>query len=192
MRKSCGILAVAVLALTGCGSSSSTQSSPEPSAATTPATEPNIVSQAKGGESICKDKAGDSASKVVDLAQARLFSDGTEMLATFNTVANVPTTGTVLYSVRAWSADGSKEYQLGAKFKDGKEIATFVVAVGSGQQENITTGAVAADKQVSGRYPLAKLEGLGDKFEWSAKVTVDDTEADRCPGGDVRSRFPGA
>ena len=184
--------AIAVLALTGCGSASSTQSSQEPSAATTPATEPNIVSKATGGESICKDKAGDSASKVVDLAQARLQSDGTEMSTTFNTVANLPTTGTVLYSVRAWSTAGSKEYQLGVKFKDGKEIANFVTDVGSGKQENITNGAVAADKQVSARYPLAKLEGLGDKFEWSAKVTVDGTEADRCPGGDVRSRFPGA
>jgi hypothetical protein len=154
--------------------------------------EPSAVSKAVGGESICEDRAGDSESKVVDLAKARLFSDGTEMLATFNTVANVPTTGTVLYAVRAWSADGSKEYQLGVEFQDGKETANFVTEAGSGKRENITTGAVAADKQVSVRYPLAKLEGLGDKFEWSAKVTVDDTEADRCPGGDVRSRFPGA
>ncbi|WP_395404234.1 hypothetical protein ACHMXB_07840 [Arthrobacter sp. UC242_113] len=121
------------------------------------------MSKAVGGESICKDNAGDSASKVVDLAQARLFSDGTEMLASFSTVANVPTTGTVLYAVRAWSSDRSKEYQFGAKFQDGKEIATFVTDVGSGKQENITTGAVAADKQVSGRYPLAKLAGLGDR-----------------------------
>ena len=192
MRKSCGIFAVAVLALTGCASSSSTQPGPEPSAATTPAVEPSTASKAVGGESVCNDKAGDSASKVVDLAQARLQSDGTEMSTTFNTVANVPTTGTVLYAVRAWSSDGSKEYQFGVKFQDGKETANFVTEAGSGKQENITTGAVAADKQVSVRYPLAKLEGLGDKFEWSAKVTVDGTEADRCPGGDVRSRFPGA
>ena len=192
MRKSCGIFAVAVLALTGCASSSSTQPSPEPSAATTAAVEPSTASKAVGGESICKDKAGDSASKVVDLTQARLLSDGTEMLASFNTVANVPTTGTVLYAVRAWSADSSKEYQLGVEFQDGKETANFVTEAGSGKKENITTGAVAADKQVSVGYPLAKLEGLGDKFEWSAKVTVDDAEADRCPGGDVRARFPGA
>lgn len=186
MKKYWGILTVAVLTLTGCAS---TQSGP--SATTTSTTETSPASKAGIGESICKDKAGDSTSKLVDLAQARLLSDGTLMSATFDTVENVPTTGTVLYSVRAWSADGSTEYQFGAKFQDGQEIANFV-ADGSAQQENITNGAVAADKQISLRYPLAKLEGLGDKFEWSAKVTVDGTEADRCPGGDVRTRFPGA
>ena len=188
MKKHWGILTLAVLVLTACASS--TKSSPEPPATTKPATETSAASKAETGESICKDKAGDSTSKVVDLAQARLLSDGTLMFATFNTVANIPTTGTVLYSMRAWSADGSKEYRFGAKFQDGQEIANFVED-GSAQQENITNGAVAADKQVSLRYPLAKLEGLGDKFEWSAKVTVDGTEVDRCPGGDVRTRFPG-
>lgn len=189
MKKQWGILTVAVLALTGCAST--TQSSPEPSAMTTPATGTSAASKAGTGESICEDKAGDSTSNIVDLAQARLVSDGTLMFATFNTVADVPTTGTVLYAVRVWSADRSKEYQFGAKFRDGKEITNFV-ADGSGQQENITNEAVAADQQVSLRYPLTKLEGLGDKFEWSAKVTVDGSEADRCPGGDVRTRFPGA
>lgn len=186
MKKYWGILTVAVLALTGCASTQSGQS-----ATTTSPTETSPASKAGIGESICKDKAGDSTSKLVDLAQARLLSDGTSISATFDTVANVPTTGSVLYSVRAWSADGNKEYQLGAKFQDGKEIATFVTE-GSAQQENVTNEAVAAAKQVILQYPLAKVEGLGDKFEWSAKVTVDGTEVDRCPGGDVRTRFPGA
>lgn len=86
------------------------------------------------------------------------------MFATFNTLASVPTTGTVLYSVTAWSADGSKGYKFGAKFQDGQAIANFVADLGSAQQESITKGALAAEKQVSVRYPLAKLEGLGDKF----------------------------
>jgi hypothetical protein len=50
---------------------------------------------------------------------------------------------------------------------------------------------MVADKQVSVPYPLAQLEGLGDKFGWSAKVNVDGTDVDRCPGGDVRTQFPG-
>ncbi|WP_306638052.1 hypothetical protein [Pseudarthrobacter siccitolerans] len=109
---------------------------------------------------------------------------------TFTTAANVPTTGTVLYSVTAWSSEGKTGYQLGSKFQNGKEIANFVYNLTTNKQENITNGAVAADKTVSTRYPLAKLAGLGDTFGWSGTVTVDGTDVDRCPDGNAKTQFP--
>lgn len=180
------ILAVSLLALTGCGAGAT--ASPSPTATTASAT-PTAASKASISESICKDDAGDS-SKAVDLDQARLLSDGKLMYVTFNTVANVPTTGTILYSVTAWSPDGKTGYQFGTKFQNGREIANFVFNISKSKQENITNGAVAADKQVSARYPLAQLAGLGDKFGWSATVTVDGTDVDRCPGGETKTQFP--
>ncbi|WP_461175241.1 hypothetical protein M1D93_20000 (plasmid) [Arthrobacter sp. Z1-9] len=126
----------------------------------------------------------------MDLDQTRLLSDGRLMFVSFNTVADTPTTGTVLYSVTAWSPDGRKGYQFGTKFQNGREIANFLFDLGSARQENITNEAVAADKQISVRYPLAKLAGLGASFGWSATVTVDGKDVDRCPGGEAKTQFP--
>ena len=144
----------------------------------------------KIGESICKDAVGDSKSKGVDIDQVRLLSDGSLMFITFTTAANVPLTGTVLYSATAWSPDGKTGYQIGAKFQNGKELANFVFNLTTNKQENITNGAVAADKTVSTRYPLSKLSGLGDSFGWSGTVTVDGVDVDRCPDGEAKTQFP--
>ena len=192
MGKIWGTFAVAALMLTGCGTPADvrpgpTQTSPAPSA--TSAT-PTPSAKAKIGESTCKDAAGDAKSKTVDLDQVRLLSDGSLMFVVFTTTANVPTTGTVPYSVTAWSADGKTGYQIGSKFQNGREIANFVFNLTTNKQENITNGAVAADKTVSTRYPLAKLAGLGDTFGWSGTVTVDGVDVDRCPDGDAKTQFP--
>lgn len=187
MRRTWGISAVAVLALTGCGSS--TAASPAESVATT-APSPSTFPKATVDESICKDDAADSTSTAVDIDQVRLLRDGKLMFMTFNTAGNVPMAGTVLYSVTIWSADGKTAYQLGTKFREGKEIANFVFNIAKSKQENITNGAVAADKQVSTRYPLAQLPGLGDKFGWSATVTVDGSDVDHCSSGDAKTPFP--
>jgi hypothetical protein len=188
-----GILAVAALALTGCGTAADTK----PAQATSPGTSTALATtsatpsaKTKIGESTCKDAAGDSKSKTVDLDQVRLLSDGSLMFLVFTTVADVPTTGTVLYSVTAWSPDGKTGYQIGSKFQNGREIANFVYNLTTSKQENITNGAVAADKTVSTRYPLAKLSGLGDTFGWSGTVTVDGADVDRCPDGDAKTPFP--
>lgn len=119
-----------------------------------------------------------------------MLSDGSLMFVVFTTAANVPTTGTVLYSVTAWSPDGKTGYQIGSKFQNGKEIANFVYDLTTSKQENITNGAVAVDKSISTRYPLSKLTGLGDAFSWSGSVTVDGTDVDRCPGGEAKTAFP--
>ncbi len=120
------------------------------------------------------------------------MSNGSLMFMTFSTVAAVPTTGTVLYSVTAGSADGKTGYQMGAKFQNGKEIANFVYNKATAKQENITNGAVAADLQVGARYPLSKLAGLGDSFTWSATVSVNGDDVDSCPAGDGKTAFPDA
>ena len=109
---------------------------------------------------------------------------------TFTTAANIPTSATVLYSVTAWSPDSKTGYQFGAKFQNGREIANFVFNLATNKQENITNGAVAADKTVSTRYPLSKLAGLGDTFGWSGTLTVDGTDVDRCLDGNAKTTFP--
>lgn len=194
MGKIWGILAVAALALTSCGTPADaqpgqTQTGPAPSA-TSATPSPTPSAEANIGESICKDAAGDSKSTTVGIDQVRLLGDGTLMFVVFTTEADIPTTGTVLYSVTAWSPDGKTGYQIGSKFENGQEIANFVYNLTTNEQENITNGAVAADKTVSTRYPLAKLAGLGDTFSWSGTVTVDGTDVDRCPDGEAKTQFP--
>lgn len=114
------------------------------------------------------------------------------MFLTFSAGADLPASGTVLFSATAWSEDGNTGYQMGAKFQNGQEIENFVYDMTTSQQKNITNGAVAADKQVSVRYPLAELEGLGESFTWSGTVNVEGTDVDRCPDGDGKTSFPDA
>lgn len=90
----------------------------------------------------------------------------------------------------AWSEDGQTGYQIGAKFQDGIEIANFISNNATAKQENITNGAVAADMQVSTRYPLSKLAGLGKKFTWSATASMNEDDVDRCATGDAKTKFP--
>lgn len=193
--KTWGMLLVGLsLGLTGCagadaGSTETAVPTSEPPETRAPVSEP---AQSEIKESICADDPGDSTSTVVDLEEVRLLSDGKLMFLTFITAADVPTTGTVLYSATAWSEDGNTGYQMGAKFQDGQEIANFVYDAAGGGQVNITNGAVAADKQVSMRYPLAELEGLGESFTWSGTATVEGTDVDRCPDGEKKAVFPDA
>jgi hypothetical protein len=185
MNRTWGILGVAVLALTGCGGPSTQPARTE----TSPAAETTAAAtKTADGMSTCQDDAADSQS--VDIDQVRLLSDGSLMFMTFTTAANVPTTGTVLYSVTAWSPDGKTGYQMGAKFQNGKEVANFVFNLVTNKQENITNGATAIDAQVSTRYPLSKLAGLGNSFGWSGTVSVNGTDVDRCPGGETKTLYP--
>lgn len=195
MKKIWGTLAVATLALTGCGGASA---QPAASVATSAAASPSPTQSATSavasqiGESVCEDPAGDSTSPAVDLERVRLLSDGKLMFVTFSMVAAVPTSGTVLYSISAYSADGQKGYEIGAKFQNGKEIANFIFDSTSSKQENITNRAVAADKQVSMRYPIPSLKNLGESFTWRATVSLNGSDVDKCPAGTDNNKFPGA
>ena len=202
MRNIWGMPAVAVLALTGCAmpATQPTQdqsSTTEVSASASPTVSGSLESdrpaststEAAIGASVCKDKPGDSKSEAVDIDVVRLLSNGGLMFMDFTTVADVPTTGTVLYSVTAWSTDGKTGYQLAAKFQDGTEVANFAFSLTTSQQENVTNRAVAADKRVSSRYPLSMLKGLGGTFQWSGTVTVDGDDVDRCPDGTATGKF---
>lgn len=185
MKKVWGLLTTASFVLVGCSGADT--------ATSVPADSPSSETTAKGGvgESICDDVIGDS-SGIVDLEQVQLVSDGTLMFLTFDAVSDVPTTGTALYSATAWSEDGETGYQIGVKFEDGQEIANFVYNLTDYTQKNLTNAAVTADSRVSVRYPLSELEGLGETFSWSATVTVDGTDVDRCPDGEGKQRFPDA
>lgn len=188
--KTWGILAVAALALTSCGTASEATPADSQTRPASASASPTPSARAKIAESVCKDAGGDSSSQAADLDQVRLLSDGKLMFVEFTTLDEVAVTGTVLYSVTAWSPDGKTGYQIGAQFQNGREVSNFVYNLTTSKQENITNGAVAADKEVSTRYPLAKLSGLGDTFAWSGTFTVDGKDVDRCPNGDPQATFP--
>lgn len=159
-----------------------------------PADEPSTETTVKGvvGESTCDDVTGDSSGNV-DLEQVKLISDGARMFLTFDAVNDVPETGTILYSATAWSEDGETGFQMGVKFEDGQEIANFVYNLATYSQKNITNAPAETEhSRVSVHYPLAELEGLGETFNWSASVTVDGTDIDRCPDGEEKQPFPDA
>ncbi len=197
VKKPRSLLACTALLLTACAPGtpsgpSSPAASPSTSTAASPtafiSTAPPAAPKGKSGASICQDVAGDSTS--VDIDQVKLISDGSLLFMTFMTTADLPRTGTVQYSVTAWSPDGKSGYQMGAKFQNGVEVSNFVFDLSKNHQKNITNGAIAADKQVSTRYPLSEVAGLGDTFGWSGTVTVDGTDVDRCMDGDAKTTFP--
>lgn len=193
MKKIWGILAVGLLSLTACGSTEAepaNEAAPITTSAATQAATPTkdaAEGESEILESICEDARGDGET---DLHSARLLSDGTLMFLTYELEDDVPSSGTVLYSVTAWNDAGDAGYQIGTKFQNGQEIANFVYDMTASEQENITNGAVHADGQVSTRYPLDSLSGLGDSFTWSATVTVDGKDVDRCPDGQEKTQFP--
>lgn len=92
----------------------------------------------------------------------------------------------------AWSPDGEAGYQMGAKFQNGAEVSNFVFDLTTNRQKNFTNEAIGVDKQVSTRYPLSEVAGLGDTFGWSGTVTVNGTDVDRCLDGDAKTTFPDA
>lgn len=185
MKKVWGLLTAASVVLVGCSGADTAASAPT----NNPVTETTAKSVV--GESTCDDVTGDSSGNV-DLEQVRLISDGTLMFLTFDAVNDVPATGTILYSATVWSEDGENGYQMGVKFEDGQEIANFVYNLTDFSQKNISNSAVTADGRVSVRYPLSELDGLGETFRWSATVTMDGTDVDRCPDGEEKQPFPDA
>ena len=188
MKKSWGLLVAITLGITGCGGENASEAASQETAAQPSA----VATEAAARESTCADVPGDSTSTLVDLEKVQLINDGKLMFLAFSTVADVPPTGTVLYSATAWSEDGNTGYQMGAKFQDGQEIANFVYNMNDATQKNITNKATAAEKQVSMRYPLAELEGLGDSFTWSGTVTVEGTDVDKYPEDEEKASFPDA
>jgi hypothetical protein len=137
-------------------------------------------------ESVCEDAAGDGEG-TADLERVTLLSDGDLLFITYEAPKDLPSTGTVLYSVTAWNSDGDTGYQIGTKFQGDVEIANYIFSFDSSSQKNLDNGTVAVDGEVNARYPLQDLQGLGEEFTWSAAITVDGTDVDRCPNGEGKT-----
>ncbi|MEW1981223.1 hypothetical protein AB0333_09885 [Citricoccus sp. NPDC079358] len=137
-------------------------------------------------ESVCEDAAGDGDG-AADLETVTLLSDEDLLSITYEVPEDLPSTGTVLYSVTARSPDWDTGYQIGTKFQGDVEIANYIFSFGSSSQKNLDNGTIAVAGEINARYPLKDLEGLGEEFTWSAAITVDGTDVDRCPDGDEKT-----
>lgn len=203
MKRICGIAAITVLALVGCSAGEPTEptsstvesaassnpvSSAEDTATPTPKPTPEspTPSASQIVESVCDDAAGDGDG-AADLDQVTLLSDGDLLFITYKVPEDLPSTGTVLYSVTAWNSDGDTGYQIGTKFQDDVEIANYIFSFDSSSQKNLDNGTVAVTGEVNARYPLNDLDGLGEEFTWSATITVDGTDVDRCSDGEGKT-----
>jgi hypothetical protein len=203
MKRIWGIAAVAALALVGCsagdspgptsstvgstassGPVSPTEDTSAPTPEPTPESTTPSVSQIV--ESVCEDAAGDGDG-AADLERVTLLSDGELLFITYKVPEDLSSTGTVLYSVTAWNSAGDTGYQMGTKFQGDVEIANYIFSFDSSSQKNLDNGTVAVDGEVNARYPLKDLQGLGDEFTWSAAITVDGTDVDRCPDGEGKT-----
>lgn len=128
----------------------------------------------------CSDKAGDSKGGD-DLTEVALEREGDDLVASFQTTKPIPSTGTALLSVHAWSEDGNTGYQLGAKFDGGQQIAHFVFDQVEASQINLETGVKANGNATTATFPMSEIESLGDSFKWSATYNVNGDDVDTCP-----------
>ncbi len=191
MRTSRSLLAVAAavaLAAGGCGGESS-----EP-AASGGASDAGAKKANATATATCSDAMGDG--KTLDLTAAKLVGDASELTVTFKTAEPMPSNGTVLYSVTAWSQDGNAGYQLGVKYDGGQQVSHFVFDNVDMTQANVSTDVQTTSKTVSASFPMSAIKGLETPFKWSADLNVQGNDVDTCPkpGGDMlnpkREAFP--
>jgi hypothetical protein len=178
------VMAAVALVAAGCGESSEqTATQAEPKQGNTTAT------------ATCRDARGDS--KALDLTTTKLAGNASEMTATFTTTEPMPSKGTTLYSVTAWSQDGNTGYQFGVKYDDRQQVSHFVFDNVDMTQANLSSDVVAKGHTVQASFPMSTLKGLGTPFKWSADLNVAGNDVDTCPkpGGDMinpkRETFPG-
>lgn len=106
---------------------------------------------------------------------------GTSAQVTMTYTGDVPTIGTVLWSLLATNPDGAS-VQLGYKTLDGQKIGYFYFPFAEGIQHNMDG---FADTDTPGEIgmvlPQAGLDALGPVWWWSATVNVDGKDIDFCP-----------
>lgn len=106
---------------------------------------------------------------------------GTSAQVTMTYTGDVPTTGTMLWSLLATNPDGDS-VQLGYKTLDGQKIGYFYFPFAEGTQHNMDG---FADTDTSGEIgmvlPQAGLDTLGPVWWWSATVNVEGKDIDFCP-----------
>lgn len=107
--------------------------------------------------------------------------EGVSARVTINYTGELPTNGTVLWSLLASNPSGEL-VQLGYKTLDGKKIGYFYFPFSEGQQHNMDG---FADTDTPGEIgmvmPQAALDKLGPVWWWSAVVNVDGEDIDSCP-----------
>lgn len=61
----------------------------------------------------------------------------------------------------------------------------FVYNLSSSTQKEISPEVVINNQMITARFPLDAFEGLGAKYEWDARVSIDGEGGDRCPAGNA-------
>lgn len=142
-------------------------------------------SPALSGSAACDDKRGDG--KGGDLTSVSLESDGTDLIATFETTKPIPSSGTALFVIDAWNAAGDTGYQLGVKYDGGDQIAHFVFDHVAANQVNLDGEASTDGTTTKATFPVSEIESLGKSFDWTAAYNVAGNDVDECPksSGDI-------
>jgi hypothetical protein len=158
-------------ASTSCGGDEVSQSSSSAKVSATPKSDPSAscVNRADGGR-------GKNILTAVDLRR-----DSKALAVSFNMASKLPTSGTALLAVDAWSTDGESGYQLGVKYLDGAQIAHFVFDQVEASQVEVSDKVKISGTKLTAGFPLGELTGLGDSFKWSAVYNVRGDDVDNCP-----------
>ncbi|MEX2294299.1 MAG: hypothetical protein WD691_10980 [Acidimicrobiales bacterium] len=138
---------------------------------TTPASAPQA---ALTGFTECTDPPGDGAG--ADLISATLGVQGQVLTISYQTAAPLPGPS-FSYYINIFSAG----YQIGLRSIDG-EVFRLVADLTEGGQENLTTSYTLDGNLATLVVPLSALPRLAQPFDYSAVITVDGVDVDKCDG----------
>lgn len=106
---------------------------------------------------------------------------GDAVRVTWTYSGQLPTSGTVLFSLSGANQSGTVVKQLGYKTLDGDQIAYFV-ADQSGKQQNLSgLPDTSVPGQISAVLPSAPADALGQNWHWSSSISLGGKDVDSCP-----------
>ena len=134
--------------------------------------------------SSCAGKHGDG--KGAELSTVELKILGENLQVTYHTEEPVPIDETVLYTVDAWDMCGKTGYQLGTEINRRGQESQYVLAYPDKTRTDVQSQPQSTGTTLVATYPLAMMNSLGKKFQWSGTVKIGADPADSCPavGGD--------
>lgn len=117
------------------------------------------------------------------LKQASITAQDSTAIATFDIDGSIPGSGAYVVGLMGATADYSSQRRLCIEFMNGKAIAFYSFNRELGTEENYDlAGVTHSDTSITGKFPLAAIDGLGQ-----GRVMSAFSEAD---GRDFQSGVP--
>lgn len=139
-------------------------------------------SEFRPADSECHDRVGDSLGE----PDISYFGRDTFVLFHYTLVrGEMPRTGEVELRVRATSADGLRSRELVQRVVDGTVVEQYLRDPYTGARLDVPRNenpyGDPGDHGVGGaRFPAGSLSGLGERWTWTAAISVDGTVVDTC------------